>query len=154
MSVIKLLRGTQRHTLARLPCPEDDIGTPTRPYLKTLARIFLTAPARRLGYDHLATTTRYGDTCCASCGSIDTARLVAGTGHLRQGGGGLVEGGRNRLLKEPALSGTEFPKPPWRTRYYMVQRATWVLKNPGTSQEINVTSVLAARESPGAWNKL
>ncbi|CAE7735266.1 unnamed protein product, partial [Symbiodinium sp. CCMP2456] len=35
---------------------------------------------RRLGYDHLATTTRYGDTCCASCGSIDTAKLVAGTG--------------------------------------------------------------------------
>ena len=34
---------------------------------------------RRLGYDHLATTTRYADTCCASCGSVDTARLVAGT---------------------------------------------------------------------------
>eukprot|EP00439_Symbiodinium_sp_Y106_P060334 s995_g8.t3 len=35
---------------------------------------------RRAGYQHLATTTRYGDTCCASCGSIDTARLVRGTG--------------------------------------------------------------------------
>ncbi|OLQ02037.1 N-acyl-aromatic-L-amino acid amidohydrolase (carboxylate-forming) [Symbiodinium microadriaticum] len=35
---------------------------------------------RRAGYEHLATTTRYGDTCCASCGSIDTAKLVRGTG--------------------------------------------------------------------------
>ena len=35
---------------------------------------------RHAGYDHVATTTRYGDTCCASCGSIDTGRLVRGTG--------------------------------------------------------------------------
>jgi len=31
------------------------------------------------GYEYLATTTRYGDTCCASCGSVDTARVVQGT---------------------------------------------------------------------------
>ncbi|CAK8998734.1 unnamed protein product [Durusdinium trenchii] len=33
-----------------------------------------------MGYEHLATTTRYGNTCCASCGNVDTARLVNGTG--------------------------------------------------------------------------
>ena len=33
-----------------------------------------------LGYEHLATTTRYGNTCCASCGSVNTADLVNGTG--------------------------------------------------------------------------
>lgn len=36
--------------------------------------------ARRMGYDHLATSTRYGNTCCASCGSVNTAELVKGTG--------------------------------------------------------------------------
>ncbi|CAJ1418094.1 unnamed protein product [Effrenium voratum] len=35
---------------------------------------------KRMGYQHLATTTRYGDTCCASCGSVNTAELVQGTG--------------------------------------------------------------------------
>ncbi|CAK9026191.1 unnamed protein product [Durusdinium trenchii] len=35
---------------------------------------------RRMGYDHLATSTRYGNTCCASCGSVNTAELVKGTG--------------------------------------------------------------------------
>jgi len=33
----------------------------------------------KMGYPHMATTTRYGDTCCASCGSINTAKLVQGT---------------------------------------------------------------------------
>ena len=33
-----------------------------------------------MGYDHLATSTRYGDTCCASCGSVNTRELVKGTG--------------------------------------------------------------------------
>lgn len=31
------------------------------------------------GYEYMATTTRYGNTCCASCGSLDTARVVQGT---------------------------------------------------------------------------
>merc|ERR1719336_801205 len=31
------------------------------------------------GYEYLATTTRYGNTCCSSCGTMDTAKLVAGT---------------------------------------------------------------------------
>lgn len=31
------------------------------------------------GYAYLATTTRYADTCCASCGSVDTAKVVQGT---------------------------------------------------------------------------
>lgn len=35
---------------------------------------------RGMGYDHIATSTRYGDTCCASCGSVNTAELVKGTG--------------------------------------------------------------------------
>eukprot|EP00440_Ansanella_granifera_P072688 gb/GFBE01078880.1/.p1 GENE.gb/GFBE01078880.1/~~gb/GFBE01078880.1/.p1 ORF type:complete len:251 (+),score=54.53 gb/GFBE01078880.1/:1-753(+) len=34
----------------------------------------------KMGYEHIATTTRYGDTCCASCGSVSTAKLVEGTG--------------------------------------------------------------------------
>jgi len=34
------------------------------------------------GYEHLATTTRYLDTCCASCGKMDTAALVAGTNYF------------------------------------------------------------------------
>jgi len=34
----------------------------------------------KMGYQNMATTTRYGNTCCASCGSIDTAKLVQGTG--------------------------------------------------------------------------
>jgi len=31
------------------------------------------------GYEYLATTTRYGNTCCASCGNLDTAKVVQGT---------------------------------------------------------------------------
>jgi len=45
------------------------------PSLSTLKNIM-----RGMGYDHLATSTRYGDTCCASCGSVNTAELVKGTG--------------------------------------------------------------------------
>jgi len=33
------------------------------------------------GHEYLATTTQYADTCCASCGKMDTASLVAGTGY-------------------------------------------------------------------------
>mmetsp|Transcript_93803 Transcript_93803/g.235516 ORF Transcript_93803/g.235516 Transcript_93803/m.235516 type:complete len:269 (-) Transcript_93803:452-1258(-) len=33
------------------------------------------------GHEYLATTTRYADTCCASCGKVDTAALVAGTSY-------------------------------------------------------------------------
>jgi len=40
----------------------------------------LTSIMRGMGYDNLATSTRYGDTCCASCGSVNTAELVKGTG--------------------------------------------------------------------------
>lgn len=32
-----------------------------------------------LGFEYLATTTVYANTCCASCGGVDTAALVAGT---------------------------------------------------------------------------
>ena len=35
---------------------------------------------RGMGYNHIATSTRYGDTCCASCGAVNTAELVKGTG--------------------------------------------------------------------------
>ena len=38
--------------------------------------------ARNMGYDHLATSTRYGDTCCGSCGSVNTGELVKGTGAI------------------------------------------------------------------------
>merc|ERR1712066_57274 len=31
------------------------------------------------GYQYLATTTRHADTCCASCGSVDTAKVVQGS---------------------------------------------------------------------------
>lgn len=31
------------------------------------------------GHEYLATSTRYGNTCCASCGQLDTSGLVAGT---------------------------------------------------------------------------
>mmetsp|Transcript_56125 Transcript_56125/g.119498 ORF Transcript_56125/g.119498 Transcript_56125/m.119498 type:complete len:352 (+) Transcript_56125:138-1193(+) len=31
------------------------------------------------GHEYLATTTYYADTCCGSCGRLDTARLVQGT---------------------------------------------------------------------------
>merc|ERR1712050_611805 len=37
-----------------------------------------TLPAHT-GYDYIATTTRYGNTCCSSCGNMNTAKLVAGT---------------------------------------------------------------------------
>lgn len=33
------------------------------------------------GHEYLATTTQYADTCCASCGKLDTGALVAGTGY-------------------------------------------------------------------------
>lgn len=37
--------------------------------------------ATSLAYELVATTTRYGDTPMASCGSVDTRALVAGTGY-------------------------------------------------------------------------
>ncbi|CAE8635861.1 unnamed protein product [Polarella glacialis] len=49
---------------------------------------------RKMGYHHLATTTRYGDTCCASCGRMNTGALfertkhhVVATAESMQGGG-------------------------------------------------------------------
>ncbi len=45
-----------------------------------LTSVMVALLARGMGYDHLATSTRYGDTCCASCGSVNTADLVKGTG--------------------------------------------------------------------------
>lgn len=35
--------------------------------------------ASMYGHEYIATTTQYANTCCASCGAVDTAALVAGT---------------------------------------------------------------------------
>ncbi len=39
----------------------------------------MTDLASMYGQEYLATTTQYANTCCASCGSLDTAALVKGT---------------------------------------------------------------------------
>jgi len=41
----------------------------------------LAGEVERLGFDYLATTTIYADTDRASCGSLDTAAVVRGTGY-------------------------------------------------------------------------
>lgn len=50
-------------------------GYDHNPSIRTLLNIM-----KGMGYDHIATSTRYGDTCCASCGLVNTAELVKGTG--------------------------------------------------------------------------
>lgn len=47
----------------------------------------------KMGYHHMATTTRYGDTCCASCGSINTAKLVQGTNFYAVAAAESMQGG-------------------------------------------------------------
>eukprot|EP00438_Fugacium_kawagutii_P019986 Skav227320 [mRNA] locus=scaffold4402:77511:78269:- [translate_table: standard] len=59
---------------------EDDNSTLRSGYYHNPSIRTLLGVMKSMGYDHIATSTRYGDTCCASCGSVNTAELVKGTG--------------------------------------------------------------------------
>jgi len=49
--------------------------------VQTLSASDVAGEAERMGFEYVATTTVYADTDRASCGSIDTAAAVSGTGY-------------------------------------------------------------------------